>query len=85
MKEIALSSLSEFVRRQILQAIEEPVLIADAGKPLLVIQNLLKDDVVDDLLARHPAFQASIARARQHGASGQAKTLAELREKYDSH
>jgi len=79
---IALEDLSRTVREQVLKARQEPVLVTDEGKPILVVRNLLEDDVADDLIAQHPAFQASIERARQHKATGKVKTLAELREKY---
>jgi len=82
MTTIALESLSKTVRDQVLRALQEPVLLTDDGKPLLVIQSLLDDEAVDDLIAQHPAFRASIERARQQKAAGKVKTLAELREKY---
>jgi hypothetical protein len=82
MTTIALESLSEALRKQVLKAIEEPVLVTDEGKPILVVRSLLEDDVADELIAQHPAFQASIERARQQKAAGKVKTLAELREKY---
>ena len=65
MRSIALESLSETVREQVLKALEEPVLVTDEGKPILVVRNVLEDDVADDLIARHPAFKASIQRAQQ--------------------
>jgi len=82
MTTIALESLSEALRKQVLKAIEEPVLVTDEGKPILVVRSLLEDDVADELIAQHPAFQASIERARQQKAAGKVKTLSELREKY---
>ena len=82
MKEIALSSLSKATRSRILQAIEEPVLVTDDGEPILIIRGLLEDDVLDELIAQHPAFQESLERARQQKAAGQVKTLKELRQKY---
>ena len=84
MTTIALENLSKVVRDQVLQALQEPVLVTDEGKPILVVRNLLEDDVADDLIARHPAFRASIERARQQKAEGKVKTLAELRAKYNS-
>ena len=84
MTTIALENLSKAVRDQVLQALQEPVLVTDEGKPILVVRNLLEDDVADDLIAQHPAFKASIQRARQQKAEGKVKTLAELRAKYDS-
>ena len=82
MTTIALESLSKTVRDQVLQALQGPVLVTDDGKPILVVRSLLDDEAVDDLIAQHPAFKASIKRARQQKAMGQVKTLAELREKY---
>ena len=84
MTSIALESLSETVRMQVLKALEEPVLVTDEGRPILVVRSLLEDDVADELIARHPAFKASIQRARQQKAEGKVKTLAELRAKYGS-
>lgn len=82
MTTIALESLSETLRKQILKAIEEPVLLTDHGDPIFVVRNLLEDDLADELIAQHPAFQASVEHARQQKAAGKVKTLAELREKY---
>ena len=82
MTTIALESLSEALRKQVLKAIEEPVLVTDEGKPILVVRSLLEDEVADELIAQHPVFQASIERARQQKAGGKVKTLAKLREKY---
>ena len=82
MTTIALEGLSETLRKQILKAIEEPVLVTDHGEPIFVVRSLLEDDLADELIAQHPAFQASIERARQQKATGRVKTLAELREKY---
>jgi hypothetical protein len=84
MRTIALESLSMAVRSRVLKAIEEPVLLTDNGEPILVVRSLLDDDVADELIAQHPAFQASVERARQQKAAGQVKTLAELRQKYAS-
>ena len=83
MTTIALESLSKTVRDQVLRALQEPVLVTDDGRPILVVRSLLDDEAVDDLIAQHPAFKASIERARQHKATGKVKTLAELREKYN--
>lgn len=82
MTTIALESLGKTVRDQVLQALQGPVLVTDDGKPILVVRSLLDDEAVDDLIAQHPAFKASIERARQQKATGKVKTLAELREKY---
>ena len=82
MTTMALESLSKTVRDQVLQALQGPVLVTDDGKPILVVRSLLDDEAVDDLIAQHPAFKASIERARQQEATGKVKTLAELREKY---
>ncbi len=82
MTTIALEGLSETLRKQILKAIEEPVLVTDHGEPIFVVCSLLEDGLADELIAQHPAFQASIERARQQKARGGVKTLAELEEKY---
>ena len=77
MTTIALEGLSETLRKQILKAIEEPVLVTDHGEPIFVVRSLLEDDLADELIAQHPAFQASIERARQQKATGRVKTLPE--------
>ncbi len=84
MRTIEIESLNKAARDQVLQAVEEPVLVMDHGEPILVICNLLDDDITDELIAQHPAFQVSIERARQQKASGRVKTLAELRQKYST-
>jgi hypothetical protein len=42
----------------------------------------LDDETADELIAQHPAFQETIERARQPKAPGQARKLAQLRQKY---
>ena len=84
MTTIVLESLSKAVRDQVLQALQKPVLVTDDGKPILVVRSLLDDEAVDDFIAQHPAFKASIERARQQKAAGKVKSLAELREKYEA-
>ncbi len=82
MTTIALESLSETLRKQILKAIEGPVLVTDHGEPIFVVRSLLEDELADELIVQHPDFQASLERARQQKAAGQVKTPAELRAKY---
>jgi len=82
MRKVALERLSKGVRSLVLRAIEEPVLVTEAGEPILVVRNVLEDDVADELIVRHPEFRASIERARKQKAAGQAKSLAEMRKKY---
>ncbi len=82
MTTIALESLSEALRKQVLKAIEGPVLVTDEGNPILVVRSLLEDDVADELIAQNPAFQSTVEHARQQKAAGKVKTLAELRAKY---
>ena len=82
MRRMALESLSKAIRSRVLQAVEEPVLLTDRGKPVLVIHNLLEDDIADELIVQHPSFQASVRRAREQKAAGRVKTLAEVRQKY---
>lgn len=81
---IALENLDKAVRDHVLKALQEPVLVTDGGKPILVVRNLLEDDVADDLIARHPTFKGSIRRARQQKAEGKVTTLDELWAKYSS-
>ena len=61
---------------------EELPAAASSSEPQAVPHNSSEDDLADELIAQHPAFQASIERARQQKAAGKVKTLAELREKY---
>lgn len=84
MRTIALESMSKAMRSHVMKAIEGPVLVTDRGEPILVVRSLLDDDVADELIAQHPAFRASVERARRQKAAGQVKTLAELRQKYAS-
>jgi hypothetical protein len=51
MTTIALESLGKTVRDQVLQALQEPVLVTDDGRPILVIRSLLDDEAIDDLIA----------------------------------
>jgi hypothetical protein len=74
--------MSKTIRSRVLKAVEEPVLVTEQGKPILVVRSLLEDDVVDELIVQHPDFEASVERARQQKAAGQVKTLAEVRQKY---
>jgi hypothetical protein len=84
MKVIELETLDVELRDQVLGAMTEPVLITEHDHPLLVIRSLLDDDTADDLIIRHPAFQASIRRARQQKDEGRVRRLAELRQKYEA-
>ena len=60
MTTIALESLSKTVRNQVLRALQEPVLVTDDGRPILVVRSLLDDEAVDDLIAQHPALRARL-------------------------
>jgi PHD/YefM family antitoxin component YafN of YafNO toxin-antitoxin module len=82
MKVIALDELDTQLRSRILAAVTEPVLITEDDHPVLVIRSLLDDETADELIAQHPAFQETIERARQQKTAGQARKLAELRQKY---
>jgi hypothetical protein len=82
MKTMTIESLSDDARSRVMDALSEPVLLTESGEPLLIIMNLTEEDVVDDLIVRHPGFRASIERARLQKTQGQVKTLAEIRRKY---
>lgn len=82
MKTIELGELDAQLRDRMLAAVEEPVLITEDDQPLLVLRSLLDDDALDDLIARHPAFQESIRRARRQKAEGRVRSVADLRAKY---
>ena len=73
MTTIALEGLSETLRKQILKAIEEPVLVTDHGEPIFVVRSLLEDDLADELIAQIPAFQAIVERARQQKARARSR------------
>jgi len=61
---------------------EESTVPPNSSDPQAVPHNPPEDDLADELIAQHPAFQASVERARQQKATGKVKMLAELREKY---
>lgn len=82
MEKIALESLNEVARNQMLRARNEPVLVTEGDRPILVVRDLLEDDTADELIAQHPEFQASVERARNQKLTGQVKSLAEMRAKY---
>ena len=82
MKIVKMAQLDANARAQILAAINEPVLVVDDDRPLVVIRNLLDDDDADDLIAMHPEFQQSIRNARWQKAAGLVRSLADLRQKY---
>ncbi|MBK6433261.1 hypothetical protein [Candidatus Amarolinea dominans] len=44
----------------------------------------MEDDVADDLIARHPAFLATIRRARQQKIAGRTRRLEDVRQKYET-
>lgn len=83
MKTIELDTLDTLLQDRILAAVAEPILITEKQHPVLVIRSLLDDDVADDLIARHPAFLATIQRARQQRTAGRSKRLEEVRQKYE--
>ncbi len=82
MKTMTIESLTDDARSRVMDALSEPVLLTASGKPLLVIMNLADEDIVDDLIVRHPGFRASIERALLQKARGQVKSLEEIRRKF---
>lgn len=82
MKTMTIESLTDDLKSRVMDALSEPVLLTESGEPLLVIMNLADEDVIDDLIVRHPGFRVSIERARLQKAQGQVKTLNEIRRKY---
>jgi len=84
MKTIELNTLDARLQDQILAAVAEPILITDRKRPVLVIRSLLDDDVADDLIARHPAFLATIRRAREQKTVGHTRRLEDVRQKYET-
>jgi len=59
------------------------IVLTRHDRPVLIVRSLLDDDALDNLIAQHPAFLASIRRARQQKARGQVRRLSELRQKYN--
>jgi len=84
MKTIELDTLDAQLQDRILAAVAEPILITDRNRPVLVIRSLLDDDVADDLIARHPAFLATIRRAREQKTVGHTRRLEDVRQKYET-
>jgi len=84
MKTIELDTLDAQLQDRILAAVAEPILITDRKRPVLVIRSLLDDDVADDLIARHPAFLATIRRAREQKTAGHTRRLEDVRQKYET-
>ena len=84
MKTIELNTLDARLQDQILAAVAEPILITDRKRPVLVIRSLLDDDVADDLIARHPAFLATIRRAREQKTAGHTRRLEDVRQEYET-
>jgi len=84
MKTIELDTLDTRLQDRILAAMSEPVVIMEKQRPVLVIRRLLDDDVVDDLIAKHPAFLDTIRRARQQRAAGRARRIEDVRQKYEA-
>ncbi len=77
-----IETLDERLRRRILKAKREPLVLTAEGNPVLVVRNVLDDDVVDDLIVENPEFRRTIELARKQKAQGLVKTLAEVRRKY---
>ena len=82
MKVVNMTQLGAKMRSQILTAMDEPLLVVDNERPLVIIRNLLDDEEVDELIAQHPDFRRSIEIARQQKSAGQVRSLADLKEKY---
>ena len=61
---------------------EESTVPPNSSESQAVPPNPPEDDLADELIAQHPAFQATVERARQQKAAGKVEALAELREKY---
>ena len=79
---IELDKLDVTLRKQLLGAMTEPIVLTENQRPVLVIRSFVEDDAADELIVQHPEFAASIRRARQQKAEGKVRRLAELREKY---
>jgi hypothetical protein len=58
---------------------KQAVLVRSPGQPTLVLRKLVDDDLADELVTRHPAFRASIRKARKNLAEGKGIPLAEVR------
>ena len=84
MQTLELRNLDAALRDAILAAHDEPIVLTEGGRPAYVIRSLTDDDLADELLTSNPDFLASIQIARQQKAQGRVKTLAELREQYNS-
>ncbi len=72
-------SLSQYLR----QAEQEDIIITRHGVPagiLIGFEN--PDEWWEELLLRHPQFQARVAQARENLRAGRGRTIEEVREKY---
>jgi PHD/YefM family antitoxin component YafN of YafNO toxin-antitoxin module len=79
LKTISIEQLGLETAKAARQAAESPVLIRGPGKRLLVLRSLADDDLTDEIIARHPAFRASIRRARRRFAAGRGTSLTEAK------
>ena len=55
------------------------VLVRSRGQPTLVLRHLADDDLADELVVKHPAFRASIRKARRNFSRGKGIPLAEAK------
>jgi hypothetical protein len=57
------------------------VLVRAAGEATLVLRGLAEDEFADDLVCKHPAFRASIGKARRNRLAGKGIPLADAKRK----
>jgi len=60
---------------------KRPVVVRAAGKPAMILRELVDDEAADTLLLQSPSFRAGIRGARRRRAAGKGIPLAEARRK----
>jgi hypothetical protein len=70
LRTVSLEKLGLETGRIVRLARKHAVLVRAPGQPTLVIRHLADDDLADELVVEHPAFRASIRRARRNRLKG---------------
>jgi hypothetical protein len=79
LKTISVEELALATAEIVNAARKQPVVVRVAGKPAMILRELVEDDAVDELIVGNPSFRAGIRRARGRRALGKGIPLAEAR------
>lgn len=85
MKQVPLHQVKDSLSKYLRLAETEDVIITRHGVPAGILIGFANpDEWWEELLLRHPQFQARTAQARRSLREGRGRTIEEIREKYET-